>query len=87
MKRLLPTDVYSPGTTLPPHLSPFVEEQEGDYVPPERQAQLAEQEESEGEEGERDMETGTYVAVFHVHFLRYWSHLCTFNSDFYNTTF
>ena len=24
------------GSVLPPHLSPFVEEKEGDYVPPER---------------------------------------------------
>lgn len=28
------------GAVLPPHLSPFVEEQEGDYIPPERQAML-----------------------------------------------
>lgn len=27
--------------TLPPHLSPFVEEKVGDYVPPEREQQLA----------------------------------------------
>lgn len=53
-------DEYSPGSVLPPHLSPFVEEQEGDYVPPERAAQLAEEEE-EGEsdvEEELSMETG-----------------------------
>lgn len=35
---LLPMESYFPGATLPPHLSPFVEEAEGDYVPPERQA-------------------------------------------------
>lgn len=33
---LLPVQQYFIGTTLPPHLSPFVEESEGDYVPPEK---------------------------------------------------
>ena len=65
MRRLLPTDEYAPGASLPPHLSPFVEELEGDYLPPERQAQVAEQqpgeEEREGEEGVMDMEIGSYV--------------------------
>lgn len=32
---------------LPPHLSPFVKEEEGDYIPPERQAMLEETREEE----------------------------------------
>lgn len=34
-KRLLKTVGYHPGDTLPPHLSPFVKYEEGDYVPEE----------------------------------------------------
>lgn len=37
---LLPIDKYLPGEKLPAHLSPFVEEKEGDYVPPEKLALL-----------------------------------------------
>jgi pescadillo protein len=33
---LLDIDLLLIGSVLPPHLSPFVEEKEGDYVPPER---------------------------------------------------
>ncbi|XP_054905132.1 pescadillo [Poeciliopsis prolifica] len=35
-KMRLPVEDYFLGVTLPPHLSPFVEEKEGDYVPPEK---------------------------------------------------
>lgn len=37
---LLPVEPYYIGVMLPPHLSPFVQEKEGDYIPPERQALL-----------------------------------------------
>ena len=42
-RRLLPMPDYFPGAILPPHLSSFVEEKEGDYVPPEKRALLGEE--------------------------------------------
>uniref|UniRef100_A0A3Q3B8B4 Pescadillo homolog n=1 Tax=Kryptolebias marmoratus TaxID=37003 RepID=A0A3Q3B8B4_KRYMA len=64
-KILLPVEDYFLGVTLPPHLSPFVEEKEGDYVPPEKLKIMAlqrgekpgadeEDEEDEDEEEEED---------------------------------
>lgn len=39
---LQPVEKYFPGVALPPHLSPFVEEKEGEYVPPEKRRLLGE---------------------------------------------
>uniref|UniRef100_A0A671YAP3 Pescadillo homolog n=1 Tax=Sparus aurata TaxID=8175 RepID=A0A671YAP3_SPAAU len=64
-KILLPVEDYFLGVTLPPHLSPFVEEKEGDYVPPEKLKIMAlqrgekpaqEQEDEEADEDEDDEE-------------------------------
>ncbi|KAL4833969.1 hypothetical protein H8958_013755 [Nasalis larvatus] len=67
---LLPVAEYFPGVQLPPHLSPFVTEREGDYVPPEKLKLLAlqrgedpgnlneseEEEEDDDNEGDGDEE-------------------------------
>ncbi|KAM8961605.1 pescadillo homolog isoform 2-T2 [Pelodytes ibericus] len=59
----LPVEDYFPGVLLPPHLSPFVQEKDGDYVPPEKLRLLAlqrgdkiedEEEDDEEEEEESD---------------------------------
>ncbi|NWZ33672.1 PESC protein, partial [Brachypodius atriceps] len=69
-KLCLPVADYFPGVLLPPHLSPFVTEKEGDYIPPEKLKLLAlqrgenpdeeseEEEEEEEEEGDNDKEEG-----------------------------
>lgn len=52
---LLPVAEYFPGVQLPPHLSPFVSEKEGDYIPPEKLKLLALQRgEDPGELGKVD---------------------------------
>ena len=56
-RKLLPVEDYFSGKELPPHLSPFVQEKEGDYIPPERQAMLEEQRKEEGDK-EKEGEQG-----------------------------
>ena len=63
-QRLLPAAEYSPGSVLPPHLSPFVQEGEGDYVPPERQREMREDEEGGMETGKPShTHTHTHTSV------------------------
>ena len=53
-RKLLSVEDFFTGVELPPHLSPFVQEQEGDYIPPERQAMLEENEKAESAKEKED---------------------------------
>lgn len=57
-KICLPVEDYFLGVSLPPHLSPFVEEKDGDYMPPEKLKLMALQ------RGEKPGENrGNYSAI------------------------
>lgn len=65
-QKLLPVDEYVPGASLPPHLSPFVEEQQGDYVPPERRQMLEQEKQlimNEAQNDEEDEESNETAKV------------------------
>ena len=58
-RKLLPVQDYFMGVKLPSHLSPFIEEKEGDYVPPEKLAMMGlgdEQKEDNEQEDDDDDE-------------------------------
>uniref|UniRef100_A0A8D0HP05 Pescadillo homolog n=1 Tax=Sphenodon punctatus TaxID=8508 RepID=A0A8D0HP05_SPHPU len=55
-KMCLPVADYFPGVLLHPHLSPFVSEKEGDYIPPEKLKLLALQRGENQESGEEEEE-------------------------------
>ncbi|XP_048677319.1 pescadillo homolog isoform X4 [Caretta caretta] len=56
-KMCLPVADYFPGVLLPPHLSPFVSEKDGDYIPPEKLKLLALQKgENPAEESREEVE-------------------------------
>jgi len=56
-RMLLPAKSYFPGNPLPPHLSPFVVEREGDYVPPEKKKLLELQSGISGDEEREEVDS------------------------------
>ena len=66
-KKLLPIDEYVPGAVLPSHLSPFVEEQEGDYIPPERRQILENEKELIRRDAVIDDEGEGVTNLFYLH--------------------
>lgn len=62
-QKLLKTTLYQPGQVLPPHLSPFVKYEEGDYVPEDAKRMfgisavgVAKEHEEEQQEADNDVE-------------------------------
>lgn len=68
-KRILPIDDYLPGQMLPPHLSPFVEENEDDYIPPERQEVIDMEKKILREENEKSEKDTTAKGTSCQHYL------------------
>ncbi|RKP34675.1 Pescadillo N-terminus-domain-containing protein [Dimargaris cristalligena] len=62
-QKRMPVQLYAPGKELPPHLSPFVEYREGDYVPEEAKTLAQDLEEDAAERAEEVEEVKVKVVV------------------------